>query len=122
MGTVDGPTGSKGLTGLTASGRSSKYDPLRAHITVQWEPAVTLTFAPIESALGLKLPAWARKYRPCWANGKNGRHVDARSWLNAARRSTDVDPNACTVDSHPIVALKLHTYGTAPGGWDTARS
>ena len=82
----------------TTSGGSSKYEPLRAYLAVQSEPVVSMTFAQIESVLGLQLPASARKYRPWWANEKDGTHVHARSWLDAGRRTTNVDLNASTVD------------------------
>jgi hypothetical protein len=57
-----------------------------------------MTFAQIESVLGLQLLASARKYRPWWANEKYGTHVHARSWLDAGRRTASVDLNASTVD------------------------
>lgn len=77
---------------------SSKYDPLRVHLDARSEPSVRMTFVEIERVLGQPLPASARKYRPWWANEREGTHVHARSWLDAGRRTTNVDLNAGIVE------------------------
>ncbi len=78
--------------------RGSKYAPLRTYLSERDEPVVTLTFAAIESIIDRPLPASARKYRPWWANEQDGTHVHARAWLDAERRTANVDLNAGTVD------------------------
>jgi hypothetical protein len=57
-----------------------------------------MTFADIERVIGASLPASARRYRPWWANEQAGTHIHARAWLDAGRRTTNVDLNAQTVD------------------------
>ena len=59
---------------------------------------VHLSFREIEALLGVALPASARRYRPWWANEEAGTHVHARAWLDAGRRTTNVDLAAGTVD------------------------
>ncbi len=59
---------------------------------------IKLTFAAIESIVDRPLPASARKYRPWWANEQDGTHVHASEWLDAGRRTTNVDLNAGTVN------------------------
>ncbi|MHB8463356.1 MAG: DUF7662 domain-containing protein [Acidimicrobiales bacterium] len=78
-------------------GRTSRYDPLRQHLAERSEPVVRLTFAEIERILGAELPKSARQYRPWWANEQAGTHVHARAWLDAGRRTTNVELNAATV-------------------------
>jgi hypothetical protein len=79
-------------------GRASSYDPLRAHLASRSESVVHMTFSQVESVLGRTLPASARKYRPWWANEQSGTHVHARTWLDAGRKTSNVDLNAGTVD------------------------
>jgi hypothetical protein len=81
-----------------SSQRSSRYTPLREHLAERSEPLVHMTFAEIEAILGGNLPDSARKYRPWWANEEAGTHVHARAWLDAGRRTANVDLNAGTVD------------------------
>lgn len=83
-----------------ASGRtaSSRYQPLHDHLADQTEPVVRLTFRQIERILGASLPDSARKYRPWWANEAAGTHVHARSWLDAGRKTRNVDLNSGTVE------------------------
>jgi hypothetical protein len=76
----------------------SKYEPLRRYLADRSEPAVAMTFTQIERILGRGLPASARRYRPWWANESAGTHIHARAWLDAGRRSTNVDLNAGTVE------------------------
>jgi hypothetical protein len=72
-------------------GSSSRYEPLREYLASRSEPAVRMTFGQIEEVLSAPLPPSARKYRPWWANERAGTHVHARAWLDAGRRTTDVD-------------------------------
>jgi len=78
--------------------RRSKYGPLREHLAAQTEPVVMLSFAQIEAILGTGLPASARRYAPWWANEDGGTHVQARSWMDANRRTRNVDINEGRVE------------------------
>lgn len=84
--------------GAAPTGRTSRYDPLRRYLADQSEPTVRTTFAQIEQILGVALPNSARRYRPWWANEAAGTHVHARAWLDAGRRTANVDLNAGTVE------------------------
>jgi len=81
-----------------SSGRTSRYNPLRQYLDERTEPVVRLAFGEIERILGVELPKSARQYRPWWANEKAGTHVHARAWLDAGRRTANVDLNAETVE------------------------
>ena len=85
-------------TNSPQGGRMSRYEPLRQHLIDRSEPVVTMTFAQIERILGAALPESARKYRPWWANEEAGTHVHARAWLDAGRRTANVNLAASTVD------------------------
>lgn len=87
-----------GGSAATSSERTSRYDPLRLYLIDRAEPVVRLTFAEIERILGVALPRSARQYRPWWANEEAGTHVHARAWLDAGRRTANVDLNAETVE------------------------
>jgi predicted DNA-binding protein len=78
--------------------RRSTYDPLRVYLLERDEPVVTLTFSQVERILGRRLPASARRYRPWWANESEGTHTHARAWLDANRRTRNVDLNAGTIE------------------------
>jgi hypothetical protein len=78
--------------------RRSRYDGLRVYLEQQTEPVVRLSFQQVERIIGGQLPASARRYRPWWANEKAGTHVHARSWLDAGRRTANVDLNGSTVE------------------------
>lgn len=90
------PTGSP-VSG-TQGRRGSRYDGLREYLERQTEAVVSLTFPEIERIIGGPLPESAKKYRPWWANEEAGTHVHARAWLDAGRRTVNVDMNGCTVD------------------------
>lgn len=76
---------------------ASKYDPLRAHLELQLDDEVPMTFAEIERILRRPLPASARRHRPWWANESGGTHTHARAWLSTGRRTRAVDLDAETV-------------------------
>lgn len=59
---------------------------------------VKTTFGDVERVLGRPLPASARKHRAWWANEAVGTHSHARSWLDARRKTRNVDLNAATVE------------------------
>ena len=81
-----------------ASGRPSRYDPLRRYFADRNEPVIRLSFAEIERIISGPLPASARRHRPWWANERSGNHVHASAWMEAGRRTASVDMNARTVD------------------------
>ena len=77
---------------------TSKYEPLRAYLNACDEPVIRLTFNQIERILQATLPTSARKYRPWWANEADGTHIHARAWIDAGRKTANVDMNAEAVD------------------------
>ena len=80
------------------AGRSSVYDPLREHLQDREEVIVSLKFRDIEKVLGRPLPASARRHRPWWANERHGTHTHAQAWLEAGRRTEQVDMEHETVE------------------------
>lgn len=83
--------------GANRSG-NSRYNGLREYLSRRTEAVVRLSFVEIERIIGGPLPASARRYRPWWANEQSGTHVHARSWLDAGRRTSNVDLKGATVD------------------------
>ena len=75
-----------------------KYRSLFRHLCYldaqEWEA----TFGDVESVIGFRLPASARRYRAWWAN-QNGAssHVQANAWIAAGWEVTAVDLAAETV-------------------------
>lgn len=63
----------------------AKYDPLRRFLenVAPDTSEISLSFAQIEQILEDTLPNSARRYRPWWANEREGTHVQAASWLGA---------------------------------------
>lgn len=76
----------------------SVYDPLNRHLTKLSDPVIKMSFAEVERVLGRPLPASARKHQAWWANETVGTHSHARSWLDARRKTRNVDLNAGTVE------------------------
>jgi hypothetical protein len=85
-------------SGPRLRGRTSAYHPLHIHLLTRTEDVVHMTFGEIERILGKALPPSARRYRPWWANEMEGTHSHARSWLDAGRKTQNVDLNAGTVE------------------------
>jgi hypothetical protein len=83
---------------LAAHRGTSRYVGLRVYLSQRSEQVVRLSFADIETIIGAPLPASARRYRTWWANEQSGTHVHARSWLDAGRRTANVDLNAAAAD------------------------
>ena len=67
-----------------------KYDPLRHYLCQQMGSRVPMTFQQVESVIGGRLPASARRHRPWWANDATG-HAHASAWLGAGYRTEQVD-------------------------------
>ena len=68
----------------------TKYYPLYVHLQDSDRDEITLTFAAIESLLGLKLPASARKQRGWWGNRSRG-GVQAAAWMGAGYHVANLD-------------------------------
>jgi hypothetical protein len=83
----------------TKPGRgTSKYGPLKKYLVGRTEPEIRLSFGEIERIIGFQLPDSARRYRPWWANEQSGRHVQTAGWMEAGRRTANVNFTAETVD------------------------
>ena len=65
-----------------------KYAPLFEHLSSLDGNIWHANFDEIEALLGLPLPSSARDHRPWWANGG---HSQAKSWLAAGWKTTNVD-------------------------------
>lgn len=76
----------------------AKYDPLFDHLSRRAEPVLRLSFADIERIMGDALPASARRYPAWWANERKGRHLHARSWLDAGYETRCLDLNGAIVE------------------------
>lgn len=78
---------------------TSKYDPLKKYLAERADPVIHLSFGEIERIIGDSLPPSARDHRAWWANERSGgHHVNASAWMEAGRRTTNVDLNAAKVD------------------------
>lgn len=71
----------------------SKYSPLRRYLLAKAGPEADMAFGEIEGIVG-GLPASARRWSAWWANEVNGRHVQARAWMDAGWLVSDVDLSA----------------------------
>lgn len=81
----------------------AKYDPLFEHLRrLSRDDEHRPTFDQIERILGFKLPKSARTHQAWWANGKDGRHVQANAWLDAGWRTKDLDLKAGRVTLRPV--------------------
>jgi hypothetical protein len=65
---------------------AGKYTPLENYLSAlpESQREMTLSFDRIQEILSDKLPRSAFQYRAWWANEKDGSHIHARSWLDAA--------------------------------------
>lgn len=63
----------------------AKHDPLWSYLAQQPEATVSLTFAEIESVIGVALPPSAKEYSAWWANemASDPAREHAHSWLDA---------------------------------------
>ena len=71
----------------------SKYEKLLEFLrnVSQTQSSLTLTFSEIEEIISEPLPASAKKYRPWWANEKDGTHSQRLAWMNAGWLVDKVD-------------------------------
>jgi hypothetical protein len=77
--------------------RVSKYQPLDNHLAARSETIYNIGFGVIEEILSAPLPPSARKHPAWWSNEINGRHVNARAWMNTGFRTENLNFEASTV-------------------------
>ena len=83
-------------------GLGGKYKKLRAYLKAHPRREWRTSFSNIESILGFKLPASARKHRPWWANENGGaRHSQTVAWTAAGWETAEVDLDAETLLFRP---------------------
>ena len=85
-----------------------KYDPLRRYLRQQTRSRVPMTFQEIESVIGGRLPASARRHRPWWANDARG-HAHADAWLGEGYRTEEVD-----MEGEKLVFVRVPSVVRAP--------
>jgi len=68
----------------------TKYHPLFEYLLFSGQGQITLSFAEVEAILGASLPPSARKREEWWSNSPSG-HSQARAWLRANYRTSNVD-------------------------------
>jgi len=61
------------------------------------ETIYNIGFGAIEEILSAPLPPSARKHPAWWSNEINGRHVNARAWMNTGFRTENLNFEASTV-------------------------
>jgi len=74
----------------------AKYDGLFEHLCKAGDGPLEISFEAIDAVVG-GLPTSAYTYSAWWANEADGRHVQARAWMNAGRMVEHVDLNRQTV-------------------------
>ncbi len=75
----------------------TKYHPLFEHLLFSGQGQLTMSFAEVESIIGSPLPPSARKREEWWSNSPRG-HSQARAWLRANYRTSNVDLAGETID------------------------
>jgi hypothetical protein len=68
-----------------------------------------MTFQQIESVIGGRLPASARRHRPWWANDARG-HAHANAWLGEGYRTEEVD-----MEGEKLVFARTPSLPRTPG-------
>ena len=87
---------------LREKAKRGKYHRLYSHLRNRPAHTWRTTFSEIESILGFKLPASARRHRPWWANQTGGKgHSHALAWTAAGWETADVDMDAETLSFKP---------------------
>jgi hypothetical protein len=71
----------------------SKYSALGRHLEARIGSSVEMAFDEIDDVVG-GLPASARRYSAWWSNEREGRHLQARAWLDAGWRVAGVNLTA----------------------------
>ena len=75
----------------------TKYHPLFERLLFSGQGRLSMTFAEIEAVIGGRLPPSARRREEWWSNSANG-HSQARAWMRASYRTSNVDLVGETVD------------------------
>lgn len=73
-----------------------KYDPLFEHLCRAGDDPLEMSFEALGALVG-GLPKSAYVHHAWWGNEVDGRHVEARAWMNAGRLVERVDLNRQTV-------------------------
>lgn len=68
----------------------TKYHALFEHLLFSGQGQLSMTFAEIEAVLGAPLPPSARQREAWWSNSPSG-HSQARAWMRANYRTSNVD-------------------------------
>jgi hypothetical protein len=68
----------------------TKYHPLFEHLLFSGQGRLSMSFAEIEAVIGARLPPSARKREEWWSNSPSG-HSQARAWMRASYRTSNVD-------------------------------
>jgi hypothetical protein len=68
----------------------TKYHPLFEHLLFSGQGQLSMSFAEIEAVIGARLPPSARKREEWWSNSPSG-HSQARAWMRASYRTSNVD-------------------------------
>lgn len=74
----------------------TKYHPLFEHLLFSGQGQICMTFADIEGLLQASLPPSARRREEWWSNSPSG-HSQARAWLRANYRTSQIDLSGETV-------------------------
>ena len=74
----------------------AKYDPLSCYLKQHASPALTLSFAEVETILGAKLPQSARTTKRWWWSDPMPRssNVQCRAWVDSGYVAEAVDVGA----------------------------
>jgi hypothetical protein len=75
----------------------TKYHPLFEHLLFSGQGRLSMTFSEIESVIGAPLPPSARRREEWWSNSPSG-HSQARAWMRASYRTSQVNLAHETVD------------------------
>lgn len=68
----------------------TKYHPLFEHLLFSGQGHLSMSFGEIEAVIGARLPPSARKREEWWSNSPSG-HSQARAWMRASYRTSNVD-------------------------------
>lgn len=104
-----------------------KYDVLKDRLSADGRAVVVLDWAELQDLLDGGLPASARRHRAWWSNEPQGRHAQARGWLDAGYLVDDVNlPSGPVIfkrvqevspSAPPVAGAKLTSVGPKPDGF-----
>jgi len=78
------------LDGEATMTEGTKYHPLFEHLLFSGQGQIMMTFAEVETIIGAPLPPSARQREEWWSNSPSG-HSQARAWMRANYRASDID-------------------------------